>query len=474
MPAAARTAPYLVILAVYAASRLVFAQAGVSFTYQQEITTYLQYLDVEQLRHHLLYSLFYLHSQPPLFNLLLGLSFKLFGDHWHTAMHFLFLLLGLVTNVALFRVMRLLGIGAIAALCVTCVYMISPSQILYENLLFYPYAVAALITIGAWCIAELACRRNRRWGHALAWTVAALCLLQGSFHPLLLALPFCAAGYVLGWRAAAKIISLPALLVLAWYAKNVALFDVYSGSSWMGMNWSRVAINSLFNSQREQLFEQTHDPLARIPAFLPPEKYQPFVALPPIGDIPVLSEAYKTGGAPNYNNALYILVSKRYAKLSWEAIRLFPDNYLHNVLVALCLAAAPSERYNYIGDNIHRIAGYADWYDMLVWLSPYPFLPARNSYGPAYIMGLTPLFLFPVGLMLCWLRCLQSGYWRTSPPRFWALLYMTALPLYSLVVHSLFEIAENNRFRFDWEPLLVAVIALALFQRRPGSPRENA
>ena len=66
----------IIILAVFIASRLIFSFMGGAFI-AKPLSFAMQYLDPVLLKNDLLQSLFYLHAQPPLFNLMLGLMLKL-------------------------------------------------------------------------------------------------------------------------------------------------------------------------------------------------------------------------------------------------------------------------------------------------------------------------------------------------------------------------------------------------------------
>lgn len=66
----------LAVIAAFLLSRLGSYLAGVRFD-MTPLEEFWQYLDVNLLRSRLLESLWYLHSQPPLYNLYLGLVLKL-------------------------------------------------------------------------------------------------------------------------------------------------------------------------------------------------------------------------------------------------------------------------------------------------------------------------------------------------------------------------------------------------------------
>jgi hypothetical protein len=72
-----------VIVAVFVASRIAAYAAGIRFD-ADPLTWYWQYIDTVLLKERLLESLYYLHSQPPLFNLLLGVTLKAFPTSYAT------------------------------------------------------------------------------------------------------------------------------------------------------------------------------------------------------------------------------------------------------------------------------------------------------------------------------------------------------------------------------------------------------
>ena len=71
---------------VFGASRVAAYLAGVRFD-ATPLTWYWQFIDPVLLRERLLESLYCLHIQPPLFNLLLGINLKLFPSTFSAAMH---------------------------------------------------------------------------------------------------------------------------------------------------------------------------------------------------------------------------------------------------------------------------------------------------------------------------------------------------------------------------------------------------
>lgn len=448
--------PYALIAAVFLASRCLAYAAGVKFMYGT-INDYVQVLDPLELKHHLLESIFYLHAQPPLFNFLIGLYMKLFGEGWHVAAQVDFLAMGLAINLMLFRMLYLLRLPQILALAGCLIYTVAPSQIVYENYFFYTTPTAFLVLLCTWAIFELHVARDIKWAHVAVWAMAALCLMRSSYHIALFVLPLVILWRIFGVRRAAQIVSLPFLLVLLWYVKNFMLFGFFGASSWTGMNLANVAVRQLPEAQKQELYQATHSLLV----FTTPFRDGGCVPSAEVA-MPVLNAPCKSTGFKNFNHVSILELSNQYALLSAQAIRIFPASYLQKAAVgALVLTPTPSERLIYVEDNVAAIRTYADWYDLLVWGAPYLLFPQAWDPGEhifSFIPGFTILFLFPVGLMHWWLRCFERDYRRSDPMQFHGLLFTTAIVIYALTLTSLFEHVENNRFRFEWEPLMWIIL----------------
>jgi len=83
-PAKVRSVDLLIILLVYIASQAFYWAAGWKFDHSLLYFT-MHLLDPELLRTRLLESLWYMHMQPPLFNLFTGWGLKLFPQTYATS-----------------------------------------------------------------------------------------------------------------------------------------------------------------------------------------------------------------------------------------------------------------------------------------------------------------------------------------------------------------------------------------------------
>src|SRR5216117_828059 len=67
---------------------------------------FLQFADPQLLKDDLIRSIFYMHGQPPLFNLFLGLVLKLFPETYALLFHLVYLTLGLLFAISLLLVLE--------------------------------------------------------------------------------------------------------------------------------------------------------------------------------------------------------------------------------------------------------------------------------------------------------------------------------------------------------------------------------
>ena len=133
------------IILIYIYSRIIYYFIfGIIFN-SKPLLFAVQYLDPELLKNNLLQSLFYMHSQPPLFNLFLGAGLKLFPGNPLPFYHYSFMILGLLFTVGLYSLMVRLKISKQISFILTVIFIVNPAFILYENLLFYTHPILVLL-----------------------------------------------------------------------------------------------------------------------------------------------------------------------------------------------------------------------------------------------------------------------------------------------------------------------------------------
>lgn len=459
---ARKLSPVFFIILLFVAARLWAWHSGLHFK-DDALEVYWHFLDRSLLQHDLLRSLWFLHDQPPLLNLVTGLLLKIFGADWAIGFYALNLVLGLGTCL----IMQSLVVGLTgrpwAGWIAGALFAVSPTLILYEAVAFYMVATAFLITAIAWAAWRILQNENTRYGIILMVLFALLLLLRASYHLALALLPLW-----LLWRCygMGKMVRMawPLLLPLGWYAKNLLLFGFFGASSWLGMNLATIALYSLPPEPRAILYDQTHDPL-----LLSDKPFEPYLryGLPPVktaGLHPALGEMFHASGEANFNYLGYLEVSRRYRALSLHSIRQYPGIYLSNVGDALTLYGNPGDRFFLLRDNLDSIRPYADGYDLLVLGSRAGSAGATDalSHGFSMVFGLA----LPLAAGILWVMFAREAENGTAQRRKW-LAFTILLIGYSVAAHIGIEIGENNRFRFDIEPLMYVLVATALAKLLP-------
>ncbi|SFH97975.1 hypothetical protein [Albimonas pacifica] len=198
-----------------------------------------------------------LHSQPPLWNLVLGLFVKACGpDNLCVSRGLLALHMALTPVVAglIWGTLRLAGAARGIAWGAAALFALSPGPLFYETFALYAQICCALATGGAFALAAFA--RGAGGGAVAALAISALlCLTWPLFHPAWIGVTF-AALVLVDRRRALRPVPLVAFaaalaLALAPSVWNFHRHGLFSNGSWMGMNLSQT-VSWLSPEQRDR------------------------------------------------------------------------------------------------------------------------------------------------------------------------------------------------------------------------------
>ncbi|MFM8409055.1 MAG: hypothetical protein ACKOCT_02170 [Alphaproteobacteria bacterium] len=233
-----------VLAVVFVASRIFVDRVlGLHFD-PSALVWCMQFLDPVLLRDDLARSLWWLHAQPPLFNLFLGLGVKAFSERG-PGFGLLFRAASLALVLALHALLRRLGVRRGWALGACLLFLASPALFYCECWLYYTLFEALLLVLTCLGFARMVARPTTgRFAEFLAWPTL-LCLLRSTFQPAWLAamalVPLVTLPGLRRARAVWAVLFLLLLPPLAWCAKNAAVFGFFGTSSWAGMHLMRVA-----------------------------------------------------------------------------------------------------------------------------------------------------------------------------------------------------------------------------------------
>jgi hypothetical protein len=481
------TAPVLVIIAVFGVSRVIAHAAGLRFDDGLLHSAY-QLLDVKLLRDDPVTSIFYLHSQPPLFNALTALVVQLPQDAVNSVLAIAWHAAGLATAIVIYATMLRLGVRAPLAAGFVCVFVISPEALLIESWFFYSQLqmlLTALILLG---LARYATSGRTADGLLFTGSLGALVLLRSSLHVVLMVVLIAMVWRQLHLdkRRLAAIAAVPLVLVGAWSVKNVLVFDSWSNSTWAGMNLSYLAHAGTTQQRcRELVADGTVSKSACRDAFRRPQEYAAQFPHPHHYGVAATDTLDKSTGQPNFNAALYIDVASQYLR---DSVALLRDGGISAItraeLAAYTVWDEPGDDSLQLQKVREPIAGYADWFDRLALLRPVAtgfnnperFTASSGSFPWGEALGsisYTLLALFALAV--------YGGIagWRRGRRGDRALHCVCAvglvLLLYSVVIGNALDYRENSRFRVEVAPvtLVLGAVGVELLLRRRSDRRSD-
>jgi len=448
------------VLLVFTLSRIGYYVAGVRFD-TSPLSWFWQFVDPDLLRAGFVQSIWYLHSQPPAFNFFLGIVINLFPNHEIAVFAICYLLLGLVFSVTLLQVLRGFRVSdAISAVAVSA-YVASPAVVLYENWLFYAYPATVLLLLAALFWQRFV--QDGRFHDALLVFVCAslLALTWSLFHVVWL---FGLASVLLllrrrEWRKVLAAATVPMLIVVFWYGKNLVQFGQFTGSTWFGVNFSRMTTRMLTMSEWHSLLSNgAVSAVSLIEPFSDLTRYGTVPKAAPTG-IPVLDQELKSGGSPNFNNATFITVSRIYGRDAVRTLAHCPAAYVRGLVESYLVCFLPASTNQFLERNAARIRPFDRCACLFLdgqfgyhpsrgrgmgWL---PFYSYKALAHPGWVLVLAYTSLLAVGPFLLFRR-------RSTVPQRAELFFLWFNVAWMTIAANALEVGENNRFRFTADPLV--------------------
>jgi hypothetical protein len=474
---------YLYVALAHVASRAAFYLAGGAFDIFT-VETHWQFLDPRQLETNLGASILNLHAQPPLLNLLYGLFAKLSPSDGGAALAAaFFLLLGVATSVGIYHLAARLGAGRIA-IVLAALYIANPASVLFESYFFYPHVVAASLCLAAVALDRYLTTDRVWWVAGFFASLTAVAMTRSSYHLVwLFLIALLAVALLPGRRTVVAVAGAVALVVAGgWYAKNLARFDTFTASSWMGMNLTRAISIGMSEEQVERLVQEGRvATIYRVVPFSSVDAYAPYVELPPPTGVPVLDEPRKASGVTNFNHLAYVAISKDYQASSLRLLAAEPTLLVESQPDAWALYFQPTSQYfrfvrevfrrgGFHGENLDALGGYTRAYDAVVGLqlAPAPSDEAllvyhRRETLTAKLASISWTAVLGTALAVFLIPAIA---WRRERRVAIVLGFMWLTLVYTAVVSNLFEIGENPRFRFETEPLWLVLVGVAVMSLR--------
>ncbi len=462
-----KTKNIIILIFLFIGSRLFFYIIGIRFDITP-LTWYFQYLDPVDLKTNLLQSLFYLHSQPPGFNLFLGLILKWASGFETTAFQVIYILIGLIITIALYKMLIEFKISSTVALLFSMFCALSPPVILYENWLFYTYPVVCLLLLSILFLNKYL-KKNQPVYLFLFFSALGLIVITRTLFQPIWFLTILILMIILDKKNIGKILLaalLPLMMILTLCIKNYVVFREANLSSWFGMNLIKMTFSIPYNQIMPLIEKGTVSDIAIKKPFQAPDAYQTYAKFDTVTNIPVLDKQYKSTGAVNFNHLGYIAVSRKYYAAACYLIKKFPFYYLHSIIKAFYTYLRPCSSFQE-ADNTKKIAFWKNIYeeylcgDVLqhVWNINYV-----TRFDQVRKIHLNFLYLF-IPFLYCWATILAikgQNFLDLSRAEMLVIRYIVFNIIYITLIGNLIEVGENMRFRFLILPSLYILVALFL------------
>lgn len=438
------------IILLFIISRILIRTTGIEMDYQALYRNW-QYLAVDTLRQDLLKGVWYDHTQPPLFNLLLGAILKISGSSAPLAFSLLFKIITLLNTFLLLRLLKENTKHKNIPLVFSVIYLLSPATLLFENELFYTSFITLLLLLSCYYLVQyqVSGKPGKLAGFFLP--LALICLTRSMYHLAWLIIPwlflFVLSRKQKSTRKALMTGFLLITVVCGWYIKNYMIFGSFTSSTWAGMNIARNVFHDAVITDPGQI--ASIEPFSKISAyqnFLPPE---PAAAFKGLNDRD-LTQEMKNDSFINEKHAGYIEVSRQYMQASKQYARNHPGAYLKNVVQSAIIFFAPATRYPVNEAQARKIK----YYDLLYSFNLSQLAEGKQERRVALTLSAIPKFicysLVFFFILRTWIRRRQIGLLHLF------ILYVIG---YIFCISSLFEHYENMRFRYEAEPLFLVLAA---------------
>lgn len=464
--------PLAGVWGIFIVSRILYDRAGIQFEgdiYQGAW----HFIDPHLMLTDLWRSVYYLHSQPPLLNLTIGVIFQAFPNDYQEVFHILYYGIGLLFASGIYFLAIQLRLPHWLSAVLTAWFMISPAAIFYEHLLAYGYPIVALLTWSAVFLHRFAETRRTRWGAPFFFCLAAIALLWGFFHIVWVLGSLLATLVLIPERKKVILAAfLPFLIVAGWYAKNFFQVGQFTASTWAGMNLSKIATFRTPEKERKVLVKSGKlSELALIPPFRNPQVYLKFLPETPLTGIPILDEPETLQHTRNHHHLVYAEASQIYLRDALRVIFSMPEYYLRSIVQAVYIYFHAASDFDPVIGNRNRVWEFDLWWNRVFhgqWQGDETSID-RNSAMSAEHVGwwiVAGFFFVTVGCA----QFLWKNRRRLAEPQNLLVLFLLYNILFVTLVGNTLDIGENNRFRYVIDPFL---LLFPVFLLRLKHPRTN-
>lgn len=443
----------IVLLAGFIVSRMIVKIIGLSFAYDA-IYDYWQYLDVQSLQHNLLQSLWYQHSQPPVFNLLLGIVLKCSQTNAPQVFEILFLVISFSNAYLLLYNLNKTTGRRYLPIIISLTYALSPATILYENELFYTSFTSMLLLLLIAFVINFISKPSIGSAIGMFSMLTLICLTRSTYHLILLMIVCSLLVFAFYKKCGSKLIIIGSLvsfsIVSGWYAKNYFIFGDFSASSWLGINFSRIVFHDAKISDSSTIaFVHPGLPLFYYKKYINDDYIMKYAGL----NDRILLHEMKNDSFINMNNAGFLQVSQKYLEAGKQYIKQKPASYLAHTAASFIIFFSPASSYFKVQQNNDKIC----YYDLIFSFNLSHLFKEKEKKRIALAISALPVFISYLVVFFVIIKdALKRRYISTVNS------LIIIITLFILMVSALFEYGENMRFRYELHPLFLILASQAL------------
>ena len=242
---------FLFIILIFLISKIIIYQNFLQI--HSNFGSYWQLSDLSLLKNDLFNTIKYLHMQPPLWNLIVGLLLKISSGNYELAskiilnIHWIFSFFILLIIKYFCEEFQL---NSLSKLIVYLIFIFHPSIIFYENIPYYPHLVMFLFTIMSLTIYKLQKTNIYKYEIYFYSIITILIYLISAFVPLLLIAFFIIFRF---WdnlnkrnnNFFIKLRNFLLILIISFipYLKNYFIFGTFTKGTWSGLQLSTTTTN---------------------------------------------------------------------------------------------------------------------------------------------------------------------------------------------------------------------------------------
>ena len=189
--------------------------------------------------------------------------------------------------------------------------------------------------------------------------------------------------------------------------------------------------------------------------------------------VPVLDKEIKSSGGRNLNNVNYLEISRIYLKDALKIIINYPSVYCRGIIWAFYYYFVPPDDYFPIYNNRDKIILWAEFFDKIAYgrfrnddvlrltlPDARPFIPNLRLWLNSGLF----IIIYFISILVYGYKTLKENLFsdKIGSPQSITLMFIIFNIIFVTFAGNLFEMGENNRFRFFVDPLYLICIGLII------------